>query len=180
MKMKKLALLLAVVMMFAFAGCTSNQNEIESNQEKFLHSSDTYSAELFVEYANEYEGILDGEGQQTYVFDLRSKDEYDNGHIIGSVNTEFTAEDAESFIEKIPSDWTVFVIGDEDEAKTMRESLKKIDDKLFVYIVEGGYDALEQADGIEQYITQKAGEWKDFTRTGAEEKLNEVMDKTEE
>ena len=90
--MKKLALILAVVMMFAFAGCTSNENdvansgnEVKENQEKFLHDGDTYSAELFVDFANTYEGILDGEGQQVYVFDLRSKEEYDNGHIIGSV-----------------------------------------------------------------------------------------------
>lgn len=177
--MRKLALVLATIMMFAFTGCTSNQDEVKNDQEKFLHGGDAYSAELFVEYANTYEGILDGEGQQTYVFDLRSKEEYDNGHIIGSVNTEFTPEDAESFIEKIPSDWTVLVMGGEDEAKTMRDSLKKIDDKLFVYTIEGGYEALKQADGIEPYITKEAGEWKDFTRARAEEKLNEIKNKTE-
>ena len=179
--MKKLALILAVVMMFAFAGCTSNENdvansgnEVKENQEKFLHDGDTYSAELFVEFANTYEGILDGEGQQVYVFDLRSKEEYDNGHIIGSVNVEFTPEDAESFIERIPSDWNVYIIGDEDEAKVMHDSLKALDEKQFVYIVEGGYEALSKVDGIEPYITKTAGEWKDFTRTEAEEKLDKI------
>ena len=84
--MKKLALILEMIMMVTVAGCASkenpqvdNQNEIstendiQKNMEKFLHDGDTYTAELFVEMADVYDGTLSGEKQQTYVFDLRNK-----------------------------------------------------------------------------------------------------------
>ena len=88
--MRKLALLLALTMVVSFAGCSSNKNgvekkqneirtedQVEKNMEKFLHDGDTYTAELFVEMADTYEGVLEGEDRQRYVFDLRSKEEYD-------------------------------------------------------------------------------------------------------
>ena len=56
----------------------------------------------------------------------------------------------------------------------MRDSLKALDEQQFVYIIEGGYEALSKADGIEPYITKTAGEWKDFTRTKAKEKLDKI------
>ena len=178
--MRKIALLLAVIMMFAFVGCTSNENQVEdetmANMEKFLHGGDTYTAKLFVEMADTYEGRLDGEEQQSYVFDLRSKDDYDKGHIIGSINMEFNIDEAESLIEKIPSDWTVFIIADNDEeAKALASKLKEFDEQLFVYTIEGGYEALADADGIEKYITTEPGEFADFTRTESKEKFDKVV-----
>ena len=72
--MRKLALLLALTMVVSFAGCSSNKNgvakkqneirtedQVEKNMEKFLHDGDTYTAELFVEMADTYEGVLEGE-----------------------------------------------------------------------------------------------------------------------
>ena len=185
--MKKLMSLMLVTTILLLAGCGANKqidadtpkvktdDEMIANQEKFLHSGESYTPELFVDFANTYDGILDGEGQQAYVFDLRDTEEYNNGHIIGSVNIEFDPKDSENIIERIPSDWSVYIIGDEKEAKTMRDSLKKVDEHLFVYIIEGGYEALYEEDGIEPYITNKIGEFKDFTRTQAEEKINTVQ-----
>ena len=136
--MKKLISLMLAATILLFAGCGANKqidadtpkvktdDEMIANQEKFLHSGESYTPELFVDFANTYDGILDGEGQQAYVFDLRDTEEYNNGHIIGSVNIEFDPKDSENIIERSPSDWSVYIIGDEKEAKTMRDSLKKL------------------------------------------------------
>lgn len=196
--MRKLALILAVIMMFAFAGCTSNENQVEDNQnevgagnqaedetmanmEKFLHDGDTYTAELFVEMADTYDGRLDGEGQQSYVFDLRSKEDYDTGHIIGAINIDPEAADFDAIIEKTPSDYSVYVIGKTDEeAKAFVASLKAADEeKLFAYAIIGGYEVLKQAEGIDKYISTEPGDFSDFTRTEAAKKFDEIKDKTE-
>lgn len=196
--MRKLALILAVIMMFAFAGCTSNENQVEDNQnevgtgnlvedetmanmEKFLHDGDIYTAELFVEMADTYEGRLDGEGQQSYVFDLRSKEDYDTGHIIGAINIDPETADFDAIIEKTPSDYSVYVIGKTDEeAKAFVASLKAADEeKLFVYAIVGGYEALKQAEGSDKYITTEPGDFDEFTRTEAARKFDELKDKTE-
>ena len=187
--MKKVLLVLGIICAMMLAGCgaektpkvensdTEAHNEVMANQEKFMHGGETYTPELFVEMANTYEGTLDGEGQQDYVFDLRSKENYDKGHIVGAVNIEFNPEDAESVIEKIPSDWSVYIIGDDDtEAKTMRNSLKAIDEQLDVYVIEGGYDALSKAEGIEKFITTVPGEFADFTRTEAAKEFDELVE----
>ncbi len=187
--MKRILLVLGIVFALMLAGCgVSEQTEVDNpdtkahdemmeNQAKFLHDGETYTPELFVEMADTYEGTLDGEGQQDYVFDLRSKEDYDKGHIIGSVNVEFDPKDAESFIERIPSDWSVYIIGDDDaEAKVMRDSLKAIDEHLYIYVIEGGYEALSKAEGIEKYITIIPGEFADFTRTEAAKKHDELVE----
>lgn len=190
--MKKLALVLAVVMMVALAGCASNENppvdnqnevstenDIQKNMEKFLHNGDTYTAELFVEMADVYDGTLSGDKHQTYVFDLRSKEEYDKGHIVGSINIDFTPDMAEDLIEKIPSDYSVYVIGETDkEAKEMALKLKEVDEQLFVYVIEGGYNALLEVEGFDKYISTESGDFGDFTRTEAEKRFNEIVEST--
>lgn len=190
--MKKLALILAMIMMVALAGCASNENppvenqnevstenDIQKNMKKFLHDGDTYTAELFVEMADVYEGTLFGDRQQTYVFDLRSKEEYDKGHIVGSINVDFTPDMAEELIEKIPSDYSVYVIGETDEeAKEMTLKLKEVDEQLFVYVIEGGYDVLLDVDGFDKYISTESGDFSDFTRTEVEKRFNEIVEFT--
>ena len=67
--MRKLALVLTLAVAIMLGGCaatkdssveTKNNNRIEdeitANMEKFLHDGDTYTAKLFVEMADEYEG----------------------------------------------------------------------------------------------------------------------------
>lgn len=187
--MRKLALLLALTMVVSFAGCSSNKNgvekkqneirtedQVEKNMEKFLHDGDTYTAELFVEMADAYEGVLEGEDRQRYVFDLRSKEEYDAGHIVEAINIDPTTADFDAIIEKTPSDYSVYVIGNTDEeAKTFVANLKAADEeKLFAYAIVGGYEALEKAEGIDKYISTEPGDFSDFTRTEAAKKFEEL------
>ena len=187
--MRKLALLLALTMVVSFAGCSSNKNgvekkqneirtedQVEKNMEKFLHDGDTYTAELFVEMADTYEGVLDGEDRQRYVFDLRSKEEYDAGHIVGAINIDLKTADFDAIIEKTPSDYSVYVIGNTDEeAKTFVANLKAADEeKLFAYAIVGGYEALEKAEGIDKYISTEPGDFSDFTRSEAAKKFEEL------
>lgn len=187
--MRKLALLLALTMVVSFAGCSSNkngvekkQNEIrtedqaEKNMEKFLHDGDTYTAELFVEMADTYEGVLEGEDRQRYVFDLRSKEGYDAGHIVGAINIDPKTADFDAIIEKTPSDYSVYVIGNTDEeAKTFVANLKAADEeKLFAYAIVGGYEALEKAEGIDKYISTEPGDFSDFIRSEAAKKFEEL------
>ncbi|MBO5334236.1 MAG: rhodanese-like domain-containing protein [Clostridia bacterium] len=187
--MRKLALLLALTMVVSFAGCSSNKNgvakkqneirtedQVEKNMEKFLHDGDTYTAELFVEMADTYEGVLEGEDRQRYVFDLRSKEEYDAGHIVGAINIDLKTADFDAIIEKTPSDYSVYVIGNTDEeARTFVANLKAADEeKLFAYAIVGGYEALEKAEGIDKYISTEPGDFSDFTRSEAAKKFEEL------
>ena len=177
--MKKMALILVMVMMFVFAGCTSNENDITDNQDKFLHDGDTYTAELFVEMADTYEGILSGKEQQAYVFDLRSKEDYNKGHIVGAINLDSETADFDEIIEKTPSDYSVYVIGKNDEeAKNFVSELKAADEeKLFAYVIEGGYVALEKAEDIDKYISTEPGDFSDFTRTQIAKEFDELAEK---
>ena len=190
--MRKLALLLALTMVVSFAGCSSNKNgvekkqneirtedQVEKNMEKFLHDGDTYTADLFVEMADTYEGVLEGEDRQRYVFDLRSKEEYDAGHIVEAINIDPATADFDAIIEKTPSDYSVYVIGNTDEeAKTFVANLKAADEeKLFAYAIVGGYEALEKAEGIDKYISTEPGDFSDFTRTQAAKEFDELEEK---
>lgn len=158
---------------------TKAHDEMMANQEKFLHDGDTYTAELFIEMANTYEGVLDGEDRQRYVFDLRSKEDYDAGHIVEAINIDPATADFDAIIEKTPSDYCVYVIGNTDEeAKTFVANLKAADEeKLFAYAIVGGYEALEQAEGIEKYISTEPGDFSDFTRTQAAKEFDELVEK---
>ena len=190
--MRKLALLLALTMVVSFAGCSSNKNgvekkqneirtedQVEKNMEKFLHDGDTYTAELFVEMADTYEGVLEGEDRQRYVFDLRSKEDYDAGHIVEAINIDPATADFAAIIEKTPSDYSVYVIGNTDEeAKTFVANLKAADEeKLFAYAIVGGYEALEMVEGIDKYISTEPGDFSDFTRTQAAKEFDELVEK---
>ena len=188
--MKNLALFLAVIMIAALVGCDLNrnptvdkqneistENDIQKNVKKFFHDGDTYTAELFVEMAEVYEGILSGDRQQTYVFDLRSKEEYDKGHIVGSINIDFIPDMAKELIERIPSDYSVYAIAETDkEAREMASKLKEVDKQLLIYVIKGGYDALLKVDTIDKYISTEPGNFGDFTKTEAEEKFNALVE----
>ena len=189
--MKKILLVLGIICALLLAGCgTQEQTEVENpdtkahdemmaNQEKFLHDGDTYTAELFVEMADTYEGVLDGEDRQRYVFDLRSKEDYDAGHIVEAINIDPTTADFDAIIEKTPSDYCVYVIGNTDEeAKTFVANLKAADEeKLFAYAIVGGYEALEKTEGIDKYISTEPGDFSDFTRTQAAKEFDELVEK---
>ena len=186
--MRKILLVLGIICALMLVGCggqeqTENENpdtkahdEMMANQEKFLHDGDTYTAELFVEMADTYEGVLEGEDRQRYVFDLRSKEEYDAGHIVGAINIDPKTADFDAIIEKTPSDYSVYVIGNTDEeAKTFVANLKAADEeKLFAYAIVGGYEALEKAEGIDKYISTEPGDFIDFTRSEAAKKFEEL------
>ena len=158
---------------------TKAHEEMIANQEKFLHDGDTYTAELFVEMADTYEGVLDGEDRQRYVFDLRSKEDYDAGHIVEAINIDPATADFDAIIEKTPSDYSVYVIGNTDEeAKTFVANLKAADEeKLFAYAIVGGYEALEMVEGIDKYISTEPGDFSDFTRTQAAKEFDELVEK---
>ena len=186
--MKKALLVLGIICALLLAGCgteetpkvenpdTKAHEEMMANQEKFLHDGDTYTAGLFVEMADTYEGVLEGEDRQRYVFDLRSKEDYDAGHIVEAINIDPTTADFDAIIEKTPSDYSVYVIGNTDEeAKTFVANLKAADEeKLFAYAIVGGYEALEKAEGIDKYISTEPGDFSDFTRTEAAKKFEDL------
>jgi len=192
--MKKIILILGVVLMLVLAGCcvseqtevdnpdTNAHDEMMANQAKFLHDGDTYTAELFVEMANTYEDGLEGENRQRYVFDLRDKADYDAGHIVEAISIDPETADFDAIIEKTPSDYSVYVVGKTDEeAKDFVANLKAADEeRLFAYAILGGYEALEQVEGFEKYVSTEPGDFSDFTRTEAEKKFNEIVDKTAE
>lgn len=189
--MKRILLILGIVFALMLAGCGTNEqtevdnpdtkahDEMMANQAKFLHDGDTYTADLFMEMADTYEGVLAGEEQQRYVFDLRSKEDYDAGHIVGAINIDPETADFEAIIEKTPSDYCVYVIGNTDEeAKDFVAGLKAADEeKLFAYAIVGGYEALLKVEGIDKYISTEPGDFSDFTRTQAAKEFDELVEK---
>lgn len=178
--MKKISLILALVLMLTFvSGCKETENvelnneSIEetdlNNGDKFFPDNEIYTPELFVEMADTYSGILEGSSQQAYVFDLRNKEAYDKEHICGAINIQPELVVFEDLIDTIPSDWSVYVIANNDsEAEKFVSKLKEKDELLFVYYIEGGYEALSEVDGIEKYITSNPGTFTDFSRKKAE------------
>ncbi len=189
MKKKKVLLILGIAVVMLLLGYLgdfvvsfpSPEEERWLNMKKFFYDGDTYTAKLFVKMADTYGGILSGEDQQTYIFDLRSKEAYDAGHIEGAINIDAEKADLEYIIDRIPTDYTIYVIGETDEeAKAFITRLKEADEEEYsLYAIIGGYEELRETRGIKKYITTRPGCFGDFSRTGATKKFKELLSKQE-
>lgn len=158
---KKLLIIALVVMMALFAGCSADEtpkvNEdkpVTSNEvndtDKFFPEDKIFTAQLLYEYMVEFEEYQDENGtQQTYIFDLRSADEYAKGHVYGAVN--LTKEECADLFDKLYTDCHVFFIG--EGAEELAEKFREIHNAA--YAVQGGYEAIEAVEGMDKYITTK-------------------------
>ena len=98
----------------------------------------------------EFEEYQDENGtQQTYIFDLRSADEYAKGHVYGAVN--LTKEECADLFDKLYTDCHVLFIG--EGAEELAENFREIHNAA--YAVQGGYEAIEAVEGMDKYITTK-------------------------
>ena len=154
--MKKLFTIILMVL-FIFSGCAFQENsnvennatEEKSDSNKFFPEGLYFTADLFREYALIDDEILNPDKTgQTYIFDLRSEEEYNKGHIYGAIN--ITPEECEKVQKDLFTDLHVFFIGG-DEAKMLAEKYRITHNAS--YAIEGGYDALLKTEGIEKYIT---------------------------
>lgn len=158
---KKLLIIALVVMMVLFAGCSADEtpkvNEdklVTSNEvndtDKFFPEDKIFTAQLLYEYMVEFEEYQDENGtQQTYIFDLRSADEYAKGHVYGAVN--LTKEECADLFDKLYTDCHVLFIG--EGAEELAEKFREIHNAA--YAVQGGYEAIEAVEGMDKYITTK-------------------------
>ena len=177
MNMKKLLVLFLTFAMMMFAGCTANEtpqvNEdkpVTSNEvndtDKFFPEDKVFTAQLLYEYMVEFEEYQDENGtQQTYIFDLRSADEYAKGHVHGAVNV--TKEECADLFNKLYTDCHVLFIG--EGAEELAEKFRA--DYNAAYAVQGGYEAIEAVEGMDKYITTKAFE--KIEVRAAEEEIDE-------
>lgn len=158
---KKLLIIALVVMMVLFAGCSADEtpkvNEdkpVTSNEvndtDKFFPEDKIFTAQLLYEYMVEFEEYQDENGtQQTYIFDLRSADEYAKGHVYGAVN--LTKEECADLFDKLYTDCHVLFIG--EGAEELAEKFREIHNAA--YAVQGGYETIEAVEGMDKYITTK-------------------------
>jgi len=159
--MKKLLIIALVVMMALFTGCSADEtpqvnedkpvanNEV-NDTDKFFPEDKIFTAQLLYEYMVEFEEYQDENGtQQTYIFDLRSVDEYEKGHVYGAVN--LSKEECAELFDKLYTDSHVLFIG--EGAEELAEKFRV--DYNAAYAVQGGYEEIEAIDGMEKYITTK-------------------------
>lgn len=158
---KKLLIIALVVMMALSAGCSADKtpkvNEekpVTSNEvndtDKFFPEDKIFTAQLLYEYMVEFEEYQDENGtQQTYIFDLRSADEYAKGHVYGAVN--LTKEECADLFDKLYTDCHVLFIG--EGAEELAEKFREIHNAA--YAVQGRYEAIEAVEGMDKYITTK-------------------------
>lgn len=158
---KKLLIIALVVMMALSAGCSADKtpkvNEekpVTSNEvndtDKFFPEDKIFTAQLLYEYMVEFEEYQDENGtQQTYIFDLRSADEYAKGHVYGAVN--LSKEECADLFDKLYTDCHVLFIG--EGAEELAEKFRELHNAA--YAVQGGYEAIEAVEGMDKYITTK-------------------------
>ena len=159
--MKKLLIIALVVMMALFAGCSADEtpqvnedkpvanNEV-NDTDKFFPEDKVFTAQLLYEYMVEFEEYQDENGtQQTYIFDLRSADEYAKGHVHGAVNV--IKEECADYFDKLYTDCHVLFIG--EGAEELAEKYRV--DYNAAYAVKGTYEEIEAIEGMEKYITTK-------------------------
>ncbi len=158
---KKLLIIALVVMMVLFTGCSADKtpkvNEekpVTSNEvndtDKFFPEDKIFTAQLLYEYMVEFEEYQDENGtQQTYIFDLRSADEYAKGHVYGAVN--LSKEECADLFDKLYTDCHVLFIG--EGAEELAEKFRELHNAA--YAVQGGYEAIEAVEGMDKYITTK-------------------------
>ena len=159
--MKKLLIIALVVMMALFAGCSVDEKKqvnedkpVTSNEvndtDKFFPEDKIFTAQLLYEYMVEFEEYQDENGtQQTYIFDLRSADEYAKGHVYGAVN--LSKEECADLFDKLYTDCHVLFIG--EGAEELAEKFRELHNAA--YAVQGGYEAIEAVEGMDKYITTK-------------------------
>ena len=148
-------------MMALSAGCSADKtpkvNEekpVTSNEvndtDKFFPEDKIFTAQLLYEYMVEFEEYQDENGtQQTYIFDLRSADEYAKGHVYGAVN--LSKEECADLFDKLYTDCHVLFIG--EGAEELAEKFRELHNAA--YAVQGGYEAIEAVEGMDKYITTK-------------------------
>jgi len=159
--MKKLLIITLVVMMALFAGCSADETpQVDEDKpvtssevndtDKFFPEDKVFTAQLLYEYMVEFEEYQDENGtQQTYIFDLRSADEYAKGHVYGAVN--LSKEECAELFDKLYTDSHVLFIG--EGAEELAEKFRV--DYNAAYAVKGTYEEIEAIDGMEKYITTK-------------------------
>ena len=148
-------------MMALFAGCSADEtakvNEdkpVTSNEvndtDKFFPEDKIFTAQLLYEYMVRFEEYKDENGiQQTYIFDLRSADEYAKGHVYGAVN--ISKEDCADLFNKLYTDCHVLFIG--EGAEELAEKYRV--DYNAAYAVVDTYEDIAAIEGMEKYITTK-------------------------
>lgn len=149
--MKKLLIMVITVSML-LAGCSTTKPVTNNEQNKYFPDGTFFTAELFVEFTEEFDDILVPEKGQAYIIDLRSEDEYNAGHFIGAVNEKEDIDVENELVPKLYDDYWIFIVGEDAAAERIAKELRE-NDRIAAYAIKGGYDALTQKKELEKYIT---------------------------
>ena len=149
--MKKF-LILVMAFSVLLTGCNIVKTTKKDEQNKYFPEGTFFSADLFVEFTEEFDDILVPEKGQANIIDLRSEEEYNAGHLVGAVNISANVDVETELVPKLYDDHWIFIVGDETEANKIAKELRGYD-RIAAYAIEGGYEALIQKKQLEKYIT---------------------------
>lgn len=141
------------------SGCSTTKTAKHDEQNKYFPDGTFFSAELFVDFTEEFNDILVPEKGQANIIDLRSEEEYNAGHFIGAVNVSDKVDVETELVPKLYDDHWIFIIGEDAVAERIARELRA-HDRIAAYAIEGGYEALTQKKELEKYITTNKYELK--------------------
>lgn len=133
-------------------GCNATKTTKKDERNKYFLDGTFFSAELFVEFTEEFYDILVLEKGQENTIDLRSEEEHNAGHFIGADNVSADVDVETELVPKLYDDHWIFIVGDEAESNKITKELRE-HDRNAAYAIEGGYEALTQKKELEKYIT---------------------------
>ncbi len=167
MKLKKLlAILLCILMVTAsFAACGSNQEAAappaEDNpvaeqtnvvEEAALAYFANFPADKHVISPADFFAKIDA-GEEMFILDIRSGDDYAKGHITGAVNMPFGNESIAKNIELIPDDVPVYVYCYTGQTASQTIAVLNVAGKPAYNVQSGFVRGISVEPGFEKYIS---------------------------
>ena len=114
-------------------------------------------------YAQELKNRLDN-NENIIVFDIRSKNEYESGHIPKSAFTVCNSETQKQIMPKLPKDSTIVLVGDDDQYSS----------KMVSFMKSAGLDAVYLKDGMSSWTWElETSAEEDITAKQLKSKLDE-------
>lgn len=100
------------------------------------------------------------EGQDAVILDIRSAEDYANGHVQGAINVPYGADVAKT-LERIPNDRTVYVYCYSGQTASQTILLLNLAGKKAIN-VSGGFDkGISNVENVEDLLTTEANEFGD-------------------
>lgn len=150
-----IGLILVAFILMLTAGCrskTTGETEQLDYMKKFFPESNEYNEENIKFHLDELfdNGII----KQTILIDTRSKEEYNEGHLIGAVNAVLNKEFAIELLKNATADSHILIYGSDSDIANNKKFAELLRDIRWAgaYHFTVSYDKLAQLDWMKKYI----------------------------